>query len=628
MTDEEKIQKLYTLPWQALYDTAIWLHIVEEDIKGKDKTEIINKLIINGIEETAIDNLVNDYIYGDRVSFTLWSFEHSLSQDEFDLFFTMKGKEEYIPVKDFRNLKINSVNKIDDRIELLYVYSKEYTYTDEEGKEASVWELHRGCLWIGLSETYLACISKHDKMTKCIIDFVTKIIHVQLTQMKMPKEAIERCTNPEAISRVVLQGMDGAKTAISRAGGITEAQEEEVKRIKDERMDTSGSYIAKVSDEKTATIKYNMSRGNIGIYKHLSSEELFSWTQKAIRIILEEVENLKGKPAEEIFKEMGIPLKWTSFDISLHTGLNWILTQIFVASNSENDYHVNIDKSVRLILEDTSLFYKVPKIYCSDCDSDEVPICKICNNPLGIDAFINHVCKCGAPLSYTCLERHNCQLEFKYWYFPKEKLIKQLDKQITAIYKDDSTNYRFCIMGELLYILYDNNTLQQETEIRFNDVAEFCSASKSSFSQEDTLRIKEKCSCACSNKNINKCLVTDEMQCLPKLFYNVISGFRPQPHGVTEYGDVSGQLTVGRSHYEMKGIIKSNTENKPLKAADDMLYTHLKSTSKAGEEMIRQFIEQGMNDSRCELVALIAPQYFDNGFKGTFRYLAKLCEKK
>ena len=35
-----------------------------------------------------------------------------------------------------------------------------------------------------------------------------------------------------------------------------------------------------------------------------------------------------------------------------------------------------------------------------------------------------------------------------------------------------------------------------------------------------------------------------------------------------------------------------------------------------------------MVDNRVDLIAVIAPQYFDNSFKGTLRFLAKLGGKK
>lgn len=59
-----------------------------------------------------------------------------------------------------------------------------------------------------------------------------------------------------------------------------------MERIKEDRVDTSGSYIADITEDISATIKYNVNKGSIGIYKHISSSVLFKWTQSAIDIIL------------------------------------------------------------------------------------------------------------------------------------------------------------------------------------------------------------------------------------------------------------------------------------------------------------------------------------------------------
>lgn len=122
----------------------------------------------------------------------------------------------------------------------------------------------------------------------------------------------------------------------------------------------------------------------------------------------------------------------------------------------------------------------------------------------------------------------------------------------------------------------------------------------------------------------------DSMVCLPKLFYSILPGYRPQPHKGGEYGDISGEVSVGATHYEMKGIIKKNTKNsgRTTKTGEQLVEEYLLSTTKEGEEIIRQFVEQGMVDSRCQLIAVIAPQYFDHDFKGTLRYLARLSNKK
>ena len=312
MNEQEKTKKLETLPWQALFDLAISKEIDEDQIKGKDKSEIISKLLSEALlSDLEIDDLVNDYIYGDRVTFTLWNFDRQLTEHDYNCIYQLEGAiEPVLRASSFRGLKILSVRDCNDRIEMLYVYSKEYSYIDEEGKSASVWEQHRGCLWVGVASTYLACISKHDRMTGCIIAFITEKIGIPLSQVNPPKKAVERCINQIAISRIVLQGTNGEKTIVSRAEGLTVEQQEEIKRIKDGRFDTSGSYIAKISDDTDATVKYNVKKGSIGLYKHLPSPVLFSWSQKAIDIILEEINNLKGKPAKEIYKELGIEIKW------------------------------------------------------------------------------------------------------------------------------------------------------------------------------------------------------------------------------------------------------------------------------------------------------------------------------
>ena len=82
--------------------------------------------------------------------------------------------------------------------------------------------------------------------------------------------------------------------------------------------------------------------------------------------------------------------------------------------------------------------------------------------------------------------------------------------------------------------------------------------------------------------------------------------------------------------YELKGIIKKNSENTPRKTMDyeEKARKRLLSSSKEGQEIIRQFVEQGVIDARCQLIAVIIPQYIDASVKGTLRHLARLSGKK
>ena len=415
----ERKQKLQTLPWYALHGIALQKKIGEKEINGKEKGAVIDKILSEGnLSDEEIEGYVNDYIYGDRVTFTLWNFQSSLNSSDYTALKDLENiKEEYLDISGYRKLKILSVEEYNDRIEILYVYSKEYTYIDEKGQNANVWEQHRGCLWVGKTSTYLACISKHEKMTVFITKYISKILNNFVVQVKPPKSAIDKCTNFKAISRIVLQGKEGEKTVISRAGGITDEQEDEINRIRSERIDMSGSFISAITDDIDATIKYNVRNGSIGIYKHLPATVLFNWSENAIKIILEEIENLKGQPAEEIFKEGGQEIKWTGASEIEKAQLNWYLTQVITALDKE-EYDFQIPGDKMPVLDNDKWFSKFPRIYCNTCDSYEIPCCWECGSKLRISKGSIKECKCGAPLKIKCVEGHDtCEIVNWYMYY-------------------------------------------------------------------------------------------------------------------------------------------------------------------------------------------------------------------
>ncbi len=179
MNTSERGTKLQTLPWYALYEIAVKNGIGEKEVNGKDKSIIIEKILSYGIlSDDDIERYVNDYIYGDRVTFTLWTFQAALENSDFELICSLKNTEqEYLDITGYRKMKILSTKEYEDRLEVLYVYSKEYSYIDENGQNADVWEQHRGCLWIGKTATYLACISKHEKMTSFITKHIAELLN-------------------------------------------------------------------------------------------------------------------------------------------------------------------------------------------------------------------------------------------------------------------------------------------------------------------------------------------------------------------------------------------------------------------------------------------------------------------
>lgn len=633
MDTVEKIKKLQTLPWYALHDIAVEKGIEEREVNGKEKNSVINKLLSNGVlSDDEIEQYVNDYIYGDRVTFTLWTFQTTLKDSDYELIRCLENsREEQIFLSGYRKLKILSTKEYEDRIEVLYVYSKEYTYIDENGQNSSVWEQHRGCLWIGKHSTYLACISKHEKMTGFITKYIGDVLNNSVSQIKPPKTAIDKCTNFKAISRIVLQGKGGEKTIVSRAGGITPEQEEEIGRIRSERIDTSGSFISAITDSIDATIKYNVRNGSIGIYKHLPATVLFEWSENSIKIILEEIEALKGKAAEEIFKEVGQEIKWAGASVVEAEQLNWYLTQV-IASLDKEEFEFQIPADKLSVLENDKWFVKFPRVYCKTCDSYDIPHCTECGEELEIYEGVIKECKCGAPVKIRCSEGHDA-CEVVHWYIPKAVLINMINKNIQKVFKDCSLDYNICIVGDQGYAVNGTGNIQSEVEVPFATIECFKhdAVTVTSRLKAYAVNMNEKCGCGtCSYRKIEECVENAEMACLPKVFYTILPSYRPQPHKGMEYGDVAAEVKVGSRTFELKGIIKKNSENRPRKVVgdDEKIRKPLLSTSTEGQEIIRQFVEQGMLDARCQIIAVIVPQYIDSGFKATLRHLARLSGKK
>ena len=616
----ELYNKINTLPWQALFEYSVQKGIKENEIKNKDKSQIIIELKNkNLIDIKEIDKLIEDYIYGNRVTFSIWRFDETISKQDIEIIKQLEGKNIPCDVREYRNVKIQKITEYNDRLELVYVYSKIYNYINETGKADQVWEQHKGCSWIGIDKSYVAYIVKHEKMTKVFADALIKELHKNLSAIKPPLSALDRIFNDSIMSKIVLQGVEGEKTAISRSEGFTEEQKKEVNRVRKNRFNTSGSYITPIYDNITATVRYNVKKGNISILKHLSSKELFAWTEEAIKIIFEEIDNLKGKDVELIFKEIGQDLKWPLLSTVEQEKMNWILTQLI--ANMDKEKNISFPNNKKDILNNDRLFIKILRPYCEKCDSYEIPLCSVCGRNLS-NKVKEKFCECGAPIKAVCQEGHELVMD-RYWYVPTKRCIDMLNNNLKKVYPNANLNYSICIMDDILMISSNEN--QEDGEIQFDEIDEF---NVKGFMIDDELvkfavEMKEKCGGICSYNKIAKCLNDKQQLCLPKLFYGIIPGFKPQPHKVGEYGDVSGIINVKGKEYEMKGIIKKNASQ-----ASNKINTILLSTSSVGQEIIRQFVEQGMTDERCQLIMIVVPQNIDNSFKGTLRFLARLSNKK
>ncbi len=307
---------------------------------------------------------------------------------------------------------------------------------------------------------------------------------------------------------------------------------------------------------------------------------------------------------------------------------NWILTKI-IALEDDGQKIFQMETNSECLLNDESYFYKVPRIYCNECEGYEHPICNICGKPLKINGK-DLYCDCGAPIDIVCSEGHrNC--EVTAWYIPTKKFKSEIKRNLNIGFPGMENDVVMLVLDDTL-VLKRGLIIDDEVEIQFPDIKEFQISNKqytlNRSLEEYAVTMKEKCEGTCSFKKIEKCLKDRKMVCLPKLFMGYLPNFRVQPHKGSEFGDIHGQVTVGSKHYILKGIIKKNSHNTGKKTIEEMRTKPLLETSNEGEEIIRQFVTQGMVDNRAQLIAIVAPQYFDQNVQATIDYLARLSKKK
>ena len=269
---------------------------------------------------------------------------------------------------------------------------------------------------------------------------------------------------------------------------------------------------------------------------------------------------MRGKPVEEIFKELGQELKWSRMANVEEVQINWYLSQI-VGRLGKEEIEIQIPKDKLSILEKQELFSRFPMIYCSVCDSYEVSMCKNCGKELQFKGVNIKECECGYLSKAICSEGHdNC--EVVNIYLPNPYLKSMISKNIKKIYKDYALEYDFCILGDVLHI---NGTQEDnlDVEIPFERIECFkkCESEVTERLRKYAVCMNEKCEGTCTLPKTRLCVNDTSMVCLPKVFYSILPSYFPQPHKGGEYGDVAGEVKVGTISYELKGIIKKNSKH-------------------------------------------------------------------
>jgi hypothetical protein len=638
MTDTELkwFEQLEIVPVQGLIDKLTDKGVDLEEIKNNPKDHLKRRLISITANEQEIRGLIDQYAYGKTVSFALGYLNCRPQPDDFTKLKVLQGVQIPVEYPSFRNIEIDGIIEQTDRIEVLFKYSKRRNYLAEDETRQVVWEVFRGNVWVGKIQPYLAVVSKEEKIWRKVAEFISEKLGRTFSIIKPPIKAIESFLEPQNRCGITLLSENNEKTTIARAEGLSENQQKEVESLQANRLKVSGSYKTTIKETKGATVRYNSSKGTITIHKSIPSEDLMNWTAMVIDIILEEISNLNNKNVDEVFSAYGQKIEWNpAFCRETISELNWLLGTL-VNSPSIEPFEMAVPESFFSLLDDPDFFIGLYRPYCESCESPVSGECFECSCSLTPSDIKRQKCPNGHKLfdgkkSFPiCYEGHHLpkwSIE-QGWFIPTAKLKKIIDKNIQKVKFGSDVVQRWFIANCNLFIKAEP---QFAREVQFNEL-NICDPQLDKPTTElkkYIVSLKEKCD-DCKSKSCLSCTGITDI-CLGRVISPLIPGLNIQPHKGGEYGDVSGQLRLGSQPIEFKGIIKSNSLLKSKKkelTIEDKINSFLQSTSTVGQEIIRQLIEQGLNDQRCQLVAIIVPQYIDNDFKGTLRFLCGLVNKK
>jgi hypothetical protein len=618
------------LPWQALYEEALANDMPAEEIKDKSKEELISALVQRGITHDKIKSLMERYAYGRVVTFSLWHAGTEVPDNALDTLTALVGREFHIAIPNLRKLQIASVLDKGSRVEIIYKYSKRHLYLDENGMEQTVWEQNIGCAWVGNTLPYIALIGKDEKVWSKMANIIADALNITITPIRPPQKAIDRCFATAIKSKVTLVGPDGDRTTLSRAEGFTPEQEQENERLSSTRKRVSGGFKTTIGEHQNVSARFNSTKGNITIQKHLPVEDLFAWTEQAISIIFEEMENLKGKPASEVFTAIGKEITWPGLSAKQYESLEWLLSKLLTGTNITGTITIDVPQEMVDLLEDNKLFFSVYRPYCNGCEAPTGAVCAECNSILTPQNLAEKVCPNGHPLisgeeyRIVCPEGHKLPTYAANhcWFFPTTTLSSKLDGNIHKIYPGSNLSKRWYV-GNMQLVIHPERVQARELFLSDFDEFGFDGGSVTTARKKWLIGRKEKCS-GCSHTKCGQCADDIQDTCLMRLFYPLLPGYRPQPHKGGEYGDISGQVGVNGQRLELKGILKSNRSRG---TDDEKIHAVLLSSTAGGQEIIRQVVEQGIVDARCGVLAIVVPQYIDADFKGTLRYLCGLVGK-
>lgn len=594
--------------------------------------------ITPSITTSMINEAYEQYRYGLKPGFTLFSITGTCKNikisDVEDKLKELLSEVKYADEGNYKNLKYKDKVKIDENVyEFCFVYLSKYSYISETEEPNFIYELEECFVWISIMDKFIAIKSAPNAIINIIKRIFSNIYNAHICSVKLTKKLINEIFGENKMRK----GTFYKPTAgIDEAEKVTVADpylsEKSSVRERFEGYDITSSHLNEEIDENTtSTLGINCNKGKIYITKNLNASLFRSWSVKRIKDIISYLRKLENTKDFEIFKAKNMTSDsiWGNYNSKQKMMIENIMFSVFIHKlNGIDSFQLNYTvEDIFNTLFDS--FYKRVSYNCEICDDVCSGYCSNCGNSQIVlaknGALMCNSCGSVQKDNYTfqCDEGHestyNSINEFII-LIPNGELLRKIYETIGNQFsiKMDSMNESFYIQENTINFLSHTKGeyIPPEDIIELKPIANR-EISEARYEEllDKYISIKEKCK-KTSNKDCNKCLLSDRNSCIMKIF-TVYDGFRPSPHHGQEFGDINFEVTYKQQTLELVGIAKSrNKDSEVLNLSDS-----------SARELIQQFLSM-THDKRVGIISAVCPMRFHEQLVQELKYVSRLSGAK
>ena len=646
---------------------------ISKALENLNRDQLISLVLSSSIPEEKVNELYEEYKYGVRVSFNLFSYSNKINQSE--LIKILKTNDPIPFVKSLQNLPLEKTmeeltsdnvppeeqpdiknlimdierieNIENDFVEIPFTYESKLIYLEPTTRDlARVYELTPGFIWIN---TKFKVMSIHAK-SKLAIDIVIKLFETAFN-VKLLNPILHKNIIDEIFDRTSLESgswfspeedmelprrIRATDQKLFDKGLIKTMEQKKHERI-------SSLYSQNIHQRLKIRVGISQWLGKIYITKTLRTSELRSWAPPKI---LEVFKIIKEKELKGI-KEFIDALKAKGFNrtssirrYSLEEKevlLNIIGSLLFLKQNHQHTQRVSISIS-SILKKFPKLFLSnpIPEMFCEKCQETIFPVCVNCgNNNFMVDLQKSRlVCDiCNRENNIQCLYGHTIPVNglndlvilLPSWRF--YEIMRSLTNELG--YSQWDENDFFHMQGINIKLLEIPRT--EKIVYSLDEILEFSplktvniKASEKSDLINELKEIKERCHRGIKANDCANCLKSNkDKQCISKLFAYLsieqgkIAEYILKPHSGYEFGDVRFDLTVNGNKKTFVGHAKSFPKNR----------IELRATDRSGGEILRQVIFS-LKDESIDVVGVILPLPLEYEFRSLLKWLVAGFKRK